>query len=92
MSMAIKTENMIVQPSKSFNLLLDSMRQQQSLINNIGIFDQLNISEGLRELRIIHDFSLELLQRTSPNNLSEILGIDEYIARIIIQSVNPSWT
>jgi hypothetical protein len=44
MSIAIKTEKMIAQPSKSFNLLLDSMRQQKSLTNNIRIFDELDIA------------------------------------------------
>ena len=91
MSIIIKTEKAIAQP-KSFNSLLDSVRQQQSLTNDIHIFDQLDIAEGLKELLIIHNFRLELLQRTSPNDLAQILGIDEYIARIIIQSVNPSWT
>ena len=63
MSILIKTEKAIAQP-KSFNSLLDSVRQQQSLTNDIHIFDQLDIAEGLKELLIIHNFRLELLQST----------------------------
>ena len=92
MSIAIKTEKAIAKPSKSLNSLLDSMQEQQLLTDNIGIFDQLDIAEGLKELLITHDLTLELLQHTSPNDLSEILGIDEYVASIIIHSVNQSWT
>ncbi len=40
MSIAIKTEKEIVQPSKPFNSLLNSMQQQRSLTNNKGIFDR----------------------------------------------------
>ena len=74
----------------SFNSVLDIMQQQKPLTNNIGIFDQLDIAEGLKELPTVHDSTLELLQSTSSNNLAQTLGIDEYIARIIINSVNPS--
>ena len=60
MSIIIKTEKAIAQP-KSFNSLLDSVRQQQSLTNDIHIFDQPDITEGLKELLIIHNFRLETL-------------------------------
>lgn len=88
MSIAIKT----VHASKSRNSLFDSIQEQQLLTNNIGIFDQPDIAEGLKELLVTHGFTLELLQHTSPNDLAEILGIDKYIARIIIHSVTQSWT
>ncbi len=90
MSIVIKAEKTIVQSSKSFNSLLESTRQQQSLTNNTGIFDQVDIAEGLKELLIAHDFTLELLQSTSSDDLAQILGIDEYIAKIIIHSANYS--
>ena len=91
MSIAIKTDNAIIQSSKSFNSLLNSMRQRQPhLISYIDAVDQLDIAEGLKELLLAYGFRLELLESMSSNDLAEILGIDEYIARIIIQSVNPS--
>ena len=92
MSIAIKTDNAIIQSSKSFNSLLNSMRQRQPhLISDIdAVRNKLDIAEGLKELLLAYGFRLELLESMSSNDLAEILGIDEYIARIIIQSVNPS--
>jgi hypothetical protein len=67
------------------------VQQQRSLTNNNnnnGIFDQLDIAEGLKELLIANSFTLELLQSISSNDLAQILGIDEYVAKIIIHSTN----
>ena len=88
MSIAIKTEKEIVQSSKFFSSLLNSIQQQRSLTNNKGIFDQLDIAEGLKELLIAHGFTLKLLQSTSLNDLAQTLGIDKYLAKIIIHSAN----
>jgi hypothetical protein len=69
------------------------MRQRQpQLISYIDTIDRLDIAEGLKELLLLYSFRLELLKSMSSNDLAEILGIDEYIARIIIHSVDPSWT
>ena len=85
MSIAIKTDNVIIQSSKSFSSLLNSMRQRQpQLIRYIDAVDQLDIAEGLKELLLLYGIRLELLESMSSNDLAEILGIDEYIARIII--------
>ena len=45
------------------------MRQQRSLTNNKGIFDELDIAEGLKELLTTHGFTLELLQSTGVNQM-----------------------
>jgi hypothetical protein len=50
--------------------------------NNI-IINSLDIADGLKELLIKYRITLELLLTISPSELSEILSIDEYIARII---------
>jgi hypothetical protein len=90
MSIAIKIDNTALRP-KSFNSLLNSMRQQQpQLAGYLDAVDQLDIAEGLKELLLLYGFRLELLKGMSSNDLSEILGTDEYIARIIIHSVNRS--
>jgi hypothetical protein len=92
MSIAIKTDNAIVQ-SKSFNSLLNSMRQRQpQLISYLDAVDQLDIAEGLKELLLAYGFRLDLLKSMSSNELAEMLGIDKYIASIIIHSVNLSRT
>jgi hypothetical protein len=89
MSIAIKTDNAITQ-SESFNSLLNSMRQRQpQLISYIDAVDQLAIADGLKELLLAYSFRIELLKSMSSNDLAEILGIDKYIARIIINSVKP---
>ena len=88
----IKTDKAIVQSSKSFNSLLNSMRQQQPhLMRYIDTVDQLGIAEGLKELLLTYCFKLELLRSMSSNDLAEILGIDKYIARIIINAASLSW-
>ena len=92
MSIVIKTDNAIIQ-SKSFNSLLNSMRQRQpQLASYIDAVDRLDIAEGLKELLLLYGIKLELLENMSSNTLAEILGVDEYIARIIIHTVNQSWT
>jgi len=84
MSIAVKTDEVIVQ-SKSFNSLLNLMRQRQpQLMSYIDAIDQLDIAEGLKELLLTYTFKLELLESMSSNDLAEILGIDKYIASIII--------
>ena len=88
LSTVIKTDNSNVQ-STSFNSLLNSMRQRQPhLASYLDAVDQLDIAEGLKELLLTYGFRLELLKSMSSNDLAEILGIDKYIASIIINSVN----
>ena len=63
MSIAIKTDNAIIQSSKSFNSLLNSMRQRHPhLIRYIDAVYQLDIAEGLKELLLAYGFRLELLE------------------------------
>jgi hypothetical protein len=89
MSIVIKTDNVIIQ-SKSFNSILNLMRQQQpQLINYIDAVDQLDIADGLKELLLAYGFRIELLKSMSSNEVADILGIDKYRAWIIINSVNP---
>jgi hypothetical protein len=65
------------------------MRQRQpQLASYLDSVDQLDIAEGLKELLLTYGFRLELLKSMSSNDLAEILGIDKYIASIIINSVN----
>ena len=94
MSIAIKIDNSTVRSTcTSFNSLLNSMQQRQpQLAGYLDAVDQLDIAEGLKELLLTYGFRLELLKSMSSNELAEILGIDNYIASIIIHSVNLSWT
>ena len=48
----------------------------------------LDIAEGLKDLLIVHGIAIELLLSISTTELSNTLGIDEYVAKIICQSAN----
>ena len=64
------------------------MRQRQTqLAGYLDAVEQLNIADDLKELLLLYGLKLELLESISSNNLAEILGIDRYIAEIIIHSV-----
>jgi hypothetical protein len=91
LSIIVKNDKEIVQSSKSFNSLLSTILQQQpQLLSYIDSVDQLDVAEGLKELLLTYSFKLELLQSMSSSVLGEILGIDKYVARIIINSAKNS--
>jgi hypothetical protein len=50
---------------------------------SIRISHSLDIANGLKELLIKYEFTLELLSTIPPSELAKILGIDEYIAKVI---------
>jgi hypothetical protein len=45
--------------------------------------DSLDIADGLKELLIKHEFTLEKLSDIPSSKLAELLGIDKYVAHII---------
>jgi hypothetical protein len=47
----------------------------------------LDLAEGLKELLINNGFRLRLLLKTSTSELAKILGIDEYIAKLVSDAV-----
>ncbi len=47
------------------------------------VINQLDIADGLKELLISNGFTLRLLLKTSTSELGKILGIDEYIAKLV---------
>ena len=87
MSTIVKSGKATVQSSNSFNSLLNSIRQESPLISGIDdAIDKLDLADGLKKLLLTYGFTLELLLTMSSNNLAEILGIDKYVADIIINS------
>ena len=48
------------------------------------MINHLDIAEGLKDILLIHSFDLESLLIIRPHHLAEMLGIDEYVAKIII--------
>jgi hypothetical protein len=45
--------------------------------------NQLDVADGLKELLISNGFTLRLLLKTPTSELAKILGIDEYIAKLV---------
>ena len=53
-----------------------------------NIINHLDIAEGLKDALVRYGFKLDSLLIMQPNNLAEILGIDEYVAKLIISAVH----
>jgi hypothetical protein len=51
------------------------------------VINQLDIADGIKELLISNGFTLRLLLNTSIPELARILGIDEYIAKLVRDAV-----
>ena len=56
----------------------------------MDLIDQLEIADGLKQLLLSKDFTLKSLLNASSSNLAKILGIDEYIARILSNVIKQS--
>jgi hypothetical protein len=51
--------------------------------DSINIINQLDIADGLKDLIINHDLSLETILNTSTDDLARILGIDQQVVELI---------
>jgi hypothetical protein len=54
--------------------------------DDTNVINHLDIAEGLKDILLIHGFDLESLLTIRSHDLAEILGIDEYVAKIIIHA------
>jgi len=52
------------------------------------LINQLDIADGLKRLLIISDFTIESLLNTSVSDFAKILGIDEYVAKLLVDAIN----
>jgi len=59
--------------------------EEQLLVRNF--INRLEIADGLKQLLLSKDFTFKSLLDISALDLAEILGIDEYIAKIIIRAI-----
>jgi hypothetical protein len=55
---------------------------------NSNVINHLDIAEGLKDALVRYGFKLDSLLIIPPNNLAEILGIDEYVAKLIISAAH----
>jgi hypothetical protein len=51
--------------------------------NDNNIINKLDIAQGLKDMLVSHGFELDSLLIIHPHELAEILGIDEYVAKLI---------
>jgi hypothetical protein len=51
------------------------------------LINKLEVANGLKQLLLSKDFTLNSLLNISASDLAEILGIDEYIAKIISSAI-----
>jgi hypothetical protein len=65
------------------NITLQSIKQRQTTTT---LVNQLDIPEGLKELIISHGFTLDLLLGFQPIDLAQTLGIDNDVAKMIINA------
>ena len=47
------------------------------------MINQLDVADALKELLISNGFTLRLVLKTSTSDLAKILGIDDYIAKLV---------
>jgi hypothetical protein len=52
------------------------------------LINQLDIADGLKRLLMISDFTIESLLNTSASDFAKILGIDEYVAKLLVDAIN----
>ena len=52
------------------------------------LINQLEIADGLKELLLSSSFTPKSLLNASVSDLAKILGIDEYVAKLIRDAVN----
>jgi hypothetical protein len=65
------------------NITLQSIKQRKTTTDFVN---QLDIPEGLKELIINHGFTLDLLLGSHPMDLAQTLGIDNDVAKMIIDA------
>jgi CheY-like chemotaxis protein len=56
--------------------------------DNSNVINHLDIAEGLKDALVRYGFKLDSLLIMPPNNLAKILGIDEYVAKLIISAAH----
>ena len=69
------------------DITLQNIKQRHT---SITLVNQLDIAEGLKELLINHGYTLDLLLGSKPADLAHTLGIDNDVAKMIIDATRRS--
>jgi hypothetical protein len=54
------------------------------------LINKLDVADGLKDLLINKGLTLKLLLNTTASDLAKVLGIDEYIAKIVSDAIKKS--
>jgi len=65
--------------------VLNDIKQEVMVID---LINQLDITDGLKELLLSSNFTFKSLLNTSTSDFALMLGIDHYVAKIISDAVN----
>ncbi|MGA9149038.1 MAG: hypothetical protein WBZ36_00565 [Candidatus Nitrosopolaris sp.] len=66
-------------------LIEDGIKEKLAVTD---LINQMDIADGLKELLIGSCFTLKSLLNASVSDLAKILGIDEYVSKIVSDAVN----
>jgi hypothetical protein len=90
MSISSRRNEIDIHSSSSISGSLDNTLARSEILecpdSDDNMINHLDIAEGLKDILLIHSFDLESLLIIWPHDLAEILGIDEYVAKIIISA------
>ena len=81
---------MTVTESSGYCSYSSTVLQRLEEVSVGDVINQLEIADGLKQLLLSKDFALKSLLNISVSELAEIIGIDEYIANIIINTIKQS--
>ena len=65
--------------------MLGSLKEELVITD---LINQLEIADGLKELVINNGFTLKSLLNTSTSDFAKLLGIDEYVAKLLTDAIN----
>ena len=88
MSITFKKNEVNIHSSSSPYSLGNLTQSQILQDDNIDdeVVNQLDIADGLKDMLVRRGFKLESVLSMRPGDLAETLGIDEYVAKIIMDS------
>jgi DNA integrity scanning protein DisA with diadenylate cyclase activity len=66
-------------------LIEDGIKEKLAVTD---LINQMDIADGLKELLIGSCFTLKSLLNASVSDLAKILGIDEYVSKLVSDAVN----
>ena len=66
-------------------LIEDGVKEKLAVTD---LINQMDIADGLKELLIGSCFTLKSLLNASVSDLTKILGIDEYVSKLVSDAVN----